>query len=67
VLLIVLISAVEAPVLSISAIVLIYLLHNRLPKAQRPGILWHGIVLIGTIIYLILSSVVLVKAVLGNI
>jgi len=67
VVLIVLISAFEAPVLSISAIVLIYLLHKRLPRSQRPGFFWHGIVFFGTIIYLILSSVVLVKTLLGHI
>ena len=67
VVLIVLISAIEAPVLSISAIVLIYLLHKRLPRDLRPGFLWHGVVLIGTIIYLILSSVVLIRTVLGHI
>jgi hypothetical protein len=66
VVLIVLISAIEAPVLSVSAIMLIYLLHKKLPRAMRPGLFWHGIIICGTILYLILSGVVLVKTVLGS-
>jgi hypothetical protein len=66
VVLIVLISAVEAPVLSVSAIMLIYLLHKKLPRDMRPGFVWYGIIICGTIIYLILSSVVLVKTMLGQ-
>jgi len=66
VVLIVLISAVEAPVLSVSAIMLIYLIHKKLPQDMRPGLVWHGIIICGTIIYLILTSVVLVKSLLGQ-
>ena len=65
VVLIVLISAIEAPVLSISAIILIYLFHKKLPKAMRPGLVWYGVIISGTIVYLILSSVVLVRTILG--
>jgi Na+/pantothenate symporter len=66
VVLIVLISAVEAPVLSISAIMLIYLMHKKLPRPMRPGLLWYVVIISGTILYLVLSSVVLVKTVLGQ-
>lgn len=65
VVLIVLISAVEAPVLSISAIVLIFLLRKKLPIALRPGRIWYGVIVCGTIIYLVLSSIVLVETALG--
>ncbi len=63
--LIVLISALEAPVLSFSAILLIHLLHKRLPRAFRPGLLWHLIMGCGTVLYLVLSSIVLVRIVIG--
>lgn len=66
VVLIVLISAVEAPVLSISAIMLIYLMHKKLPRLMRPGILWYVVIISGTILYLVLSSVVLAKTVFGQ-
>jgi Mn2+/Fe2+ NRAMP family transporter len=66
VVLIVLISAFEAPVLSLSAIVLIYLMHKKLPLSMRPGILWYAVIIIGTILYLVLSSYVLVQTVLGQ-
>ncbi len=65
VVLIVLISAIEAPVLSIFAIVLIYLLGKKLPRALRPGRVWYGVIVGGTIVYLVLSSIVLVKTALG--
>ena len=67
VVLIVLISAIEAPVLSVSAIMLMYLLRKKLPRALRPGLVWHGVIICGTILYLVLSSVVLVKTVIGSI
>ena len=66
VVLIVLISAVEAPVLSISALVLIYLMHKKLPPNMRPGPVWYVVIVIGTIVYLVLSSVVLIRTVLGS-
>ncbi len=66
VVLIVLISAVEAPVLSISAIMLIYLMHKKLPRPMRPGLLWYVVIISGTILYLVLSSVVLAKTVFGQ-
>jgi len=66
VVLIVLISAVEAPVLSISAIMLIYLMNKKLSRPMRPGLLWYVVIISGTILYLVLSSVVLVKTVLGH-
>jgi Mn2+/Fe2+ NRAMP family transporter len=65
VVLIVLISAIEAPVLSISAIVLIYLLGKKLPRVLRPGWVWYGVIIGGTVVYLVLSSIVLVKTALG--
>ncbi len=64
--LIVLISSVEAPVLSVSAIVLIYLLHKKLPQPMRPGFVWYVVIVLGTIVYFVLSSVVLVKTLLGQ-
>lgn len=67
VVLIVLISALEAPVLSLSALALIYLMHKRLPRPMRPGKLWYAVVISGTIVYLALSSVVLVKTLFGQI
>lgn len=65
VVLIVLISALEAPVLSFSAILLIYLIHKRLPRAFRPGLLWHLVMGCGTVLYLVLSSIVLVRTMIG--
>jgi len=55
VLLIVLVSALEAPVLSLSAMLLLYLLHTRLRRAYRPGVLWHIVIVAGTVTYLALS------------
>jgi Mn2+/Fe2+ NRAMP family transporter len=66
VVLIVLISTVEAPVLSISALILIYLMHKRLLPDMRPGLVWYGVIILGTIVYLVLSSVVLVKTLSGQ-
>jgi hypothetical protein len=66
VVLIVLISAIEAPVLSLSAVILIYLFHMKLPKEKRPGIVWYGVILLGTIVYFALSSFVLVKTLAGS-
>jgi Mn2+/Fe2+ NRAMP family transporter len=65
VVLIVLISAVEAPVLSISALILIYLMHKKLPSNMRPGPVWYMVILLGTIVYLVLSASVLIKTVIG--
>ena len=61
VVLIVVISAVEAPVLSISAIALLYLIHKRVPKTYHPGIIWHLVIIVGTIAYLLLSGLVFVQ------
>jgi hypothetical protein len=66
VVLIVLISAIEAPVLSVSAILLIYLMKKRLPRTLRPGLGWYVIIVLGTIVYFVLSSMVLVKAIIGS-
>ena len=66
VVLIVLISAVEAPVLSFSALILIYLMHKKLPSNKRPGPVWYGVIIFGTIVYLVLSSAVLIRTVLGS-
>ena len=51
VVLIVLVSALEAPVLSLSAVMLIYLLNTRLKPEQRPGLVWHAVVVVGTVAY----------------
>ena len=66
VVLIVLISAVEAPVLSISALALVYLIHKKLPQSMRPGLLWHTVIVLGTLVYLVLSSAVLIKTIFGS-
>lgn len=66
VVLIVLISAVEAPVLSISAIALIYLVHRRLPRPMRPGLMWHVVIAAGTLIYLFFSIAFLVRTFFGS-
>jgi len=55
VMLIVLVSALEAPIVSLSAMMLLYLLHTRLRRAYRPGVLWHIVIVAGTIAYLALS------------
>jgi Mn2+/Fe2+ NRAMP family transporter len=67
VVLIVLISSIEAPVLSVSALILVYLMQKKLPRIMRPGLLWYVVIVLGTIVYLVLSSVVLVRAVLGSV
>ena len=67
VVLIVLISAIEAPVLSVSALILIYLIQKKLPRTMHPGLLWYAVIVLGTVVYLLLSSVVLVKTVLGSV
>ncbi len=56
VMLIVLVSALEAPILSLAAVMLLYLLHTRLPREYRPGLLWHILLIAGTLIYLALSA-----------
>ncbi len=63
VVLIVLISTLEAPVLSLSAVMLVYLLDTRLPREYRPGVAWHIVILAGTVIYLVLSVQALIAAV----
>lgn len=65
VVLIVLISAVEAPVLSVSALILIYLMHKKLPQRMRPGVVWYVVIVAGTIIYLSLSSLALIQTIAG--
>jgi hypothetical protein len=61
--LIVLISALEAPVLSLSAVLLVYLLHTRLGREQRPGVAWHATIATGTLVYAVLAGWVLVTTV----
>lgn len=63
--LIVFISAVEAPVLSVSAVILIYLMHKRLSPEMRPGIVWYVVIALGTAVYLVLSCILLVRTVIG--
>lgn len=53
--LIVLTSALEAPVLSLSAVMLLYLLDTRLPREYRPGVVWHIVIVCGTVTYIVLS------------
>ena len=65
VVLIVLVSALEAPVLSLSAIMLVYLLHTRLPRDCRPGIVWHLVIVAGTLTYFALSAHALMATVAG--
>ncbi len=63
--LIVLVSALEAPVLSLSAVMLLYLLHTRLPREYRPGVLWHIVIVAGTLTYLALSFHALIATFAG--
>lgn len=49
--LIVLVSALEAPILSLSAVMLVYLLNTRLEREYRPGVVWHIVIVIGTLTY----------------
>lgn len=55
VVLIVMVSALEAPVLSLSAVMLVYLLHARLRREYRPGVVWHIVIVVGTLMYFALS------------
>ena len=61
--LIVLISVLEAPVLSFASVMLIYLLHTRLRRENHPGVLWHVMIVAGTLIYFALSVWVLIRIV----
>ncbi len=63
VVLIVLVSALEAPILSLSAVMLVYLIDTRLEPEYRPGILWHVVIVAGTAIYFALSVNALITAV----
>jgi len=63
VLLIVLVSALEAPVLSLSAVMLVYLLHTRLGPEDRPGVIWHVVIVAGTLTYFALSVHALIATV----
>ena len=63
VLLIVLTSALEAPVLALSAVLLLYLLHARLPRECRPGVVWHIVIVFGTLTYTVLAVQALISAV----
>lgn len=49
--LIVLVSALEAPILSLSAVMLVYLLNTKLEREYRPGVVWHVVIVIGTLTY----------------
>ncbi len=66
VMLIVLTSALEAPVLSLSAVMLLYLLHTRLPREIRPGMLWNIVIVIGTVTYVVLSIQALMATFAGS-
>lgn len=65
VLLIVLVSALEAPVLSLSAVLLVYLLHTRLKRECRPGMVWHLVIAAGTLTYFALSVHALFATIAG--
>lgn len=65
VVLIVLVSALEAPVLSLSAVMLVYLLHTRLRREYRPGVLWHVVIVAGTVTYLVFSVLALIATFAG--
>ena len=60
---IVLTSAVEAPVLALSAVLLLYLLHARLPRECRPGVVWHIVIVAGTLTYTVLAVQALISVV----
>jgi Mn2+/Fe2+ NRAMP family transporter len=61
VVLIVLISALEAPMLALSAVMLVYLLYKKLPQAFHPSRWWLLVMVVGTILYLAFSSLVFVQ------
>jgi Mn2+/Fe2+ NRAMP family transporter len=63
VVLIVLVSALEAPILSLSAVLLVYLLNTRLPRENRPGFVWHIVIVAGTLTYFGLFAYALVATV----
>ena len=65
VVLIVLVSALEAPILSLSAVMLVYLLHTRLEREHRPGVVWHIVIVAGTVTYFALFSYALIATVTG--
>jgi Mn2+/Fe2+ NRAMP family transporter len=65
VMLIVLTSALEAPVLSLSAVMLVYLLNTQLPRECRPGVAWHIVIVSGTLVYIVLSIQALIATVAG--
>ncbi len=66
VVLIVLVSALEAPVLSLSAVMLVYLLHARLRREDRPGVVWHIVIVAGTIAYFALFVDALIATAMGS-
>jgi Mn2+/Fe2+ NRAMP family transporter len=63
VVLIVLVSALEAPILSLSAVMLVYLLHTRLGREYRPGVVWHIVIVAGTLTYFALFVYALIATV----
>ena len=63
VVLIVLVSSLEAPILSLSAVMLVYLLNTRLERQYRPGLIWHVVIVAGTIVYFSLFSYALFTAI----
>lgn len=65
VVLIMLVSALEAPVLALSAVMLVYLLHSRLAPEYRPGIVWHAVIVVGTLVYFALSVYALFSTIGG--
>ena len=66
VVLIVLVSALEAPILSLSAVMLVYLLHARLRREDRPGVVWHFVIVAGTIAYFALFVAALIATAMGS-
>jgi Flp pilus assembly protein TadB len=54
-----------APVLALSAVMLVYLLHSRPAPEYRPGIVWHVVIVVGTLIYFALSVYALTTTIAG--
>lgn len=66
VVLIVVVSALEAPILSLSAVMLVYLLNTRLEREYRPGVAWHVVIVIGTVTYFTVFAYALIATMGGG-
>ncbi|MHB8903239.1 MAG: Nramp family divalent metal transporter [Thermoguttaceae bacterium] len=63
--LITVVSAIEAPVLSLAAVMLMYLLDTRLDRAYRPGVVWHLVIVLGTLAYVAVFIDALIATIAG--